>query len=151
LEHNRIDIVALTALRDWLEARLDPGAAEDAEEAYAIGRWHAAAGDERAALGHLLDAEATVDAAMWEAARLLRRAGRIEDAVLRWRRMAEAGDARAWIELAKHYEHRAGDPLAALEAATAAARLDENHGDDLVRRVARLRQRVARAAPRSDD
>jgi uncharacterized protein YprB with RNaseH-like and TPR domain len=61
-----------------------------------------------------------------ERARILRRLGRHREALEAWQDVARAGGpeaARAWIEVAKVFEHRKRDPLAALEACAAADRL----------------------------
>lgn len=144
LEHNRDDVVALSALRSLLEARGVPGGGHDPDEALAWARWLESVGDRAAALAHLAAIEAEHVEAAWHAGRLLRRAGRTGEALLRWRRLAEAGDPRGWIELAKHHEHRGGDLLAALEATETARRLGGGAHDDLERRRARLRTRLGR-------
>jgi DNA polymerase III epsilon subunit-like protein len=145
LEHNRDDVVALSALRSLLEARSVPGGGHDPDEALAWARWLEATGDPVAALAHLNAIEATDVEAAWHAGRLLRRAGRTGEALTRWRRLADAGDPRGWIELAKHHEHRGGDLAAALEATETAARLGGAAHDDLERRRTRLRARLGRS------
>lgn len=144
LEHNRTDIVALSALRGWIEARLEPGRTDDADEAYALARWLAALGEPDEALAHLATAEATHHEAAWEAARLLRKAGRLAEAAERWERLARRDDPRAWIALAKHHEHRRRDARAALAAAEAARLAGGDALDDLERRIERLRARLRR-------
>jgi hypothetical protein len=94
-----------------------------------------------------------------ERARLLRRAGRIEDAVAAWQSIALRGGrvgALAWIEVAKLHEHLLRDPRAALgaveRAAAQVARLRSvglpirGVDGDLSRRRARLARRVARGS-----
>lgn len=144
LDHNRVDIVALTAFRVWLEARVDPGPDLDPADAFAMARWLDVAGDSATALAHLMTVEHDHPESAWEAARLLRRAGRIAEALERWRRLAAEGDPRGWIELSKHFEHREGDPVAALDAAEAARAAGGAAIDDLDRRVDRLQARIAR-------
>lgn len=174
IEHNRIDIVALTALRAWFEARVaedvqagsgaavgdgqgaggneaegevehDAWDAGDADLSFALARWLEASGDEAAALRRLEAIEARHDGAVWHAALLHKRAGRWGDAVQRWRDLAARDDPRGWIELAKHHEHRRADLHAALEAAEAARRSGGDAHDDLDRRLARLRARIERS------
>jgi hypothetical protein len=145
LEHNRDDVVALSALRSWLELRSVPGVSGDPDEVLAWARWWEAAGDSATALAHLAGIEDRHDDAAWHAGRLLRRAGRTDEALARWRRLADVDDARGWIELAKHHEHRTGDLSAALTAAEAAGRAGGAAYDDLERRLARLRARLQRA------
>jgi len=96
-----------------------------------------------------------------ERARLLRRLGRIDDAVAAWQALAGAGGslaAIAWIETAKLLEHRCRDPGAALAATEAAARLAERARllgrplpgleADLVRRRRRLEATLVRTRAR---
>jgi len=148
LEHNRIDIVALAALQQRIEALLDPLAGiADPVEAHALGRWSDALGETEVALAHFRSAEGQHREAAWEAARLLRRSHRVAEAVERWERLASHHDPRAWIELAKHREHRLGDLAGALQAVAAARRCGGHLFDDLGRRERRLRERLDRAAP----
>lgn len=144
LEHNRIDIVALTAFRVWLEARVDPGPDLDPGVAFALARWLDHAGESATALAHLMMVEHDDVESAWEAARLLRRAGRTAEALDRWRRLAASGDPRGWVELAKHFEHRERDPVAALDAAEAARAVGGAAIDDLEHRIDRLRARIER-------
>jgi hypothetical protein len=94
-----------------------------------------------------------------ERARLLRRAGRIDDAIAAWRSVALRGGrigVLAWVEVAKLQEHRRRDPAAALAAVDraerAGARLRASglgvRGLDaeLARRRMRLTARLERAS-----
>jgi RNase H-like protein len=94
-----------------------------------------------------------------EHARLLRRVGRIDDAVTAWRSIALRGGrigALAWVEVAKIEEHVRRDPRAALAATdlgmTASGRLRaiglpvRGLDRDLGRRRRRLADRIARTA-----
>jgi hypothetical protein len=147
LEHNVDDIVALTALRGRIEAMLRDDAEQvEADERLALGRWLDRLGEPEAALARFVEVEAVLPEAAWEAARLLKRAGRHEEAAARWAVLAEGGDARAWIELAKHREHRRRDLDGALAAVEAARRTGGAAYDDLERRRARLLVRRARTA-----
>jgi len=77
---------------------------------------------------------------------LLKRSGRAEEAVRHWREMADHGEAGAYphLELAKHYEHRAGRLDMALEHTLEAARLvTRRESDALAHRAARLRRKRA--------
>ncbi|NBC97098.1 MAG: hypothetical protein GVY27_12185 [Deinococcus-Thermus bacterium] len=146
LEHNVDDVVALTALRGRIEAMLtDDGDPAEADERLALGRWLDRLGETEAALARFAAAESVLPEAAWEAARLLKRAGRHEEAVARWVALAEGGDPRAWIELAKHHEHRRRDLAGALAAVEAARRTGGAAYDDLERRRRRLLERRARA------
>lgn len=153
LEHNQDDIVALAAMRSRIEdlfapakttsATAWPGPAFDALELHGLARWLEAIGEQEAALAGYLAAESRLADAAWDAARLLRRTRRFGEAAARWTRLATDGDARAWIELAKHREHRLGDIAGALEALEAARRCGGARHDDLDRRRARLLARGA--------
>ncbi len=154
LEHNLDDIVALTAMRSRIETLLTvrlapsspsrPGPTPDPLELHGLGRWLEAIGEHDAALAHFHAAESQLADAAWDVARLLRRAGRHGEAAARWSRLAADGDARAWIELAKHREHRLGDVDGALDALEAGRRCGGARYDDLERRRARLLSRRAR-------
>jgi uncharacterized protein YprB with RNaseH-like and TPR domain len=107
----------------------------------------------------LVDLETLRDRA-WltgERARILRRVGRIDDALAAWGEVARGGGrtgARAWIEIAKLHEHRRRDPSAALGAvdradaliarARLSGRIPAGLDADLSRRRARLRGRLSR-------
>lgn len=107
-----------------------------------------------------LDSSWTAERIERERARLLRRAGRIDDAVAAWRGIALRGGrvgALAWVEVAKLEEHLRRDPVAALAAvdrgAALAARLRGiglpigGLDADLARRRQRLVARLARRRP----
>jgi hypothetical protein len=92
-----------------------------------------------------------------ERARILRRVGRIDDALAAWGEVARVGGrtgARAWIEIAKLHEHRRRDPGAALGAvdradaliarARLSGRIPAGLDADLRRRRARLHGRLSR-------
>lgn len=96
-----------------------------------------------------------------ERARLLRRMGRIADAMLAWREIAHGGGragTRAWVEIAKLHEHAGRDPVAALTAVERAdslvararlgGRIPAGLEADLAKRRARLRARISRQAAR---
>jgi uncharacterized protein YprB with RNaseH-like and TPR domain len=96
-----------------------------------------------------------------ERARLLRRMGRIDDALAGWREVAQVGGrtgARAWIEVAKLLEHRSRDPVAALSAvdradalvarARLAGRVPAGVEADIAKRRRRLVGRISRTARR---
>jgi hypothetical protein len=96
-------------------------------------------------------------------ARLLRRVGRVDEAFETWRDLAAAGGAPAivaWIEVAKHLEHRRRDSAGALDATQRARALVERQRmvgrplprleTDLAVRAHRLRRRLARSRARSE-
>jgi len=82
---------------------------------------------------------------MWEVGRMEKRLGRPDCALAAFRELAEARNpyrARAFEELAKHYEHQERDYAKALEMTRSALALGET--PPLRRREARLSARVAR-------
>ena len=150
--HNRIDVLSLAALAQAMHARLlDP---TDAVERVRAARHHDRLDrPERALalLGPLLEALArgvgagrgsslVVDAGLL-AAEIERRRGRPAEAARRWAQVCRftPGDPLAHDALAKHLEHQARQPAAALAVAAASATPCE-------RRLARLRRKVAGAA-----
>jgi hypothetical protein len=111
-------------------------------------------------LGDRLDSSWTAERIERERARLLRRAGRVDDAVAAWRGIALRGGrigALAWVEVAKLEEHLRRDPAAALAAVergqAQASRLRSlglpirGLDADLQRRRGRLVARIARRRP----
>lgn len=89
-------------------------------------------------------------------ARVLARLGRPMEAALAWAALAEGGgriSGLAWIQVAKHREHHERDQVAALEAASRAAREAARRASlgmplpwverDLARRMPRLRRLVS--------
>jgi len=115
---------------------------------------------DRSAGTGLLDLVAFRDRA-WlsgERARLLRRMGRVEEALAAWLEVTRGGGrpaAHAWIEVAKLHEHRRRDPGAALAAVDRAdallararlgGRIPAGLEADLRKRRGRLRGRLDRA------
>ncbi len=101
------------------------------------------------------------DGLLVERARILRRLGREDDALVAWRDVALGGGSWAgvaWIEVAKILEHRKRDPAAALDACGRATRIAERSRAlghdlpgleaDLGRRRRRLLRRLARTPGR---
>jgi len=104
------------------------------------------------------DAPWTESRLLAERARLLRRLGRERESEMAWTDLARAGGtlgALAWIEVAKLREHRLGDLDGAIAAAQLAVRVTDRQRAlgrplprleaGLVRRLGRLRRRIARA------
>ncbi len=96
------------------------------------------------------------DGLLVDRARLLRRVGRVDDALAAWRDIAIGGGKWAgvgWIEVAKILEHRRRDPAGALEACHRADRIAERARflgrrlplleADLARRRRRLNRKTA--------
>ena len=112
-----------------------------------VAAWDAAESSRR-------DAPWTETRMLAERARLLRRLGRFAEAEIAWASLAATRGtigALAWVEVAKLREHRLGDPLGAIEAATAALRLAERQawlGRPLARLESSLAHRLARLAAR---
>ncbi|WP_295883709.1 ribonuclease H-like domain-containing protein [uncultured Thiohalocapsa sp.] len=114
LAHNRDDLISVAALPARLAAAHHAPAALGAD-VLRIARWRLAAGDPAGARRLLAaDASALDDAARQLLARLHARAGDWPAALALWERLAAAGDPAALEALAKHYEHRAKDPVQAL-------------------------------------
>lgn len=155
ISHNVEDIVALTALRTRLEqsfttvdgANLELGA----DEAFGIARWLEAIGEEETARGYYLRCAESLSDAAWLLARLERRSGDLASAERWWLHLAERGEARAWVELAKLREHHQRDLAGALEAVAAARSVEGDPGDDLAYRETRLRSKQAAASLRGVD
>jgi uncharacterized protein YprB with RNaseH-like and TPR domain len=172
LEHNRQDVVSMALLlrvlaqelapvgrTGWSSPGVHPGDLGGLGRAYARKRRHQ-------------EALACFDAAMerlsgpWEAqryehiamdrARALTRLGLRQEAEGAWQAIALEGGrhaAWAWLHVAKHREHDAADPRAALQAADRARALaersrlfgqrDRHVERDLARRLPRLRRKLA--------
>jgi uncharacterized protein YprB with RNaseH-like and TPR domain len=170
LDHNRQDVLSLGLLLAHLAGRLSnlPAyAAEQPGDVAALGRVYARRGRYEEALACSTAAvAAAADPRLrarlaQERAELLRRCGRHGESAAAWQEIADAGGpaaAVAWLQLAKHLEHVARDPKAALAAVEQAARLLERCRllgsslprleRDIPRRRARLLRRAAAARPR---
>ena len=170
LDHNRDDVLSLARLLGVLSRELadparrrgaHPGDLAGLARAYRRqGRWiealdcyddALASWDSRDPGPSRLDR----DIVAAEAARLLVRLGRHDDAEAAWRSLAERGGATAvwaWIAVAKHREHRRRDPDGAMAASLHALRIVERRRavgvpmrtaeHDLGRRLRRLRRRT---------
>lgn len=149
MEHNRDDIAALAALRTQVELLLSDPSAADAGEAHALGRWLERLGEADEALARYSAAAPERREAAWRASLLLRRLGRIDEAVLIWELLAEGGEAGAWVELAKVQEHRWRDFEAAIASVDAAARCVGCEVYALDKRRERLVRRAGASAVRS--
>jgi uncharacterized protein YprB with RNaseH-like and TPR domain len=147
--HNADDVLSLAgvlaALADLL-SRDD----HDPDDAVAVARWWDRAGDAARAMRLYERALPWLDGGddwAWAASRqaaLCKRAGRRDDAVPYWQRLWSEGDAAAGLDLAKHYEHHAGD-LAAAENVTLALLDQASHDQgDLSHRLRRIRRKRAR-------
>jgi hypothetical protein len=165
VRHNRQDVASLARLLAVLAGTLErssdgsathPGDLAGLGRAYLRRRRYAdALGCFEAALPH---APRAPDPDPWRAtlaerlahdrARTLSRLGRHADASVAWLLLAEEGGrlaAMAWIQVAKHREHRERDPVGALRASVAAWRAARTSSPSHARWVARdLEQRVAR-------
>jgi hypothetical protein len=108
-----------------------------------------------------LESPWTAERVRIERGRLLRRLGRLDEAVATWLDLASGPGAvavQAWIEVAKLREHRLGDLAGALDATSRATALAERRrrtgmGDPVVERALairldRLRRRIA-SSPRT--
>jgi uncharacterized protein YprB with RNaseH-like and TPR domain len=176
LEHNRQDVVSMALLLGVLARELapvgrtgrssesvHPGDLGGLGRAYARRRRHEEAlvcfDSALERLTHPRQTQSFEDIAI-DRARVLTRLGRRAEAEGAWQAIALEGGARAaqaWLHVAKHREHDAGDFRAAL-AATDRARALAERGRlfgrrdrlverDLASRVPRLRRRLAGSAP----
>lgn len=145
--HNRLDILSLACLTSVVLAALgDPARAPltHGADLFSLAGWVARQGRRDAALelySRVLACNLPPDLdalARQETARLHKRAHNYDAALPLWQQL---GTAEAFEELAKYYEHRAKDPLAALSAARDALRLCPT--DHRQRRVARLERKAA--------
>ncbi|MCX7603272.1 MAG: hypothetical protein N2036_04270, partial [Bryobacteraceae bacterium] len=87
--------------------------------------------------------EALLWEALWLAAEIDRKLGRMEAAVARWSELSTIANpyqAEALERLAIHYEHREKNPALALEMALAAQAIAPS--PELDRRIARLRAKA---------
>jgi uncharacterized protein YprB with RNaseH-like and TPR domain len=114
LSHNEQDLISLMRLLPpLLRAHRSPGA-YSADGAAAARAWLRHGGEDRAR-ELLAECEPQLaDSDRLALARLARRRGDLSTAVRIWRELAEQGESRAIEALAKHYEHRLGDPSTAL-------------------------------------
>jgi uncharacterized protein len=150
LYHNRLDILSMVTLAAELIALygLSADEIEDSGDALAMARafqrqgaWDRAEALYRAALRGAIQSES----AFSEFAHLLKKTGRIEDAVPLWEAWA-ACNANAWeprIELAKHCEWRLRDVAQALRWVEAAEPLLPA-GRDEQKRLNRLARKISR-------
>jgi hypothetical protein len=172
LEHNRQDVVSMALLLQVLahdlvpvatggrsSAALHPGDLGGLGRAYARVRRHQQAlACFDAAMERLLEPWETqrYEGIAMDRARTLTRMGRRREAEGAWHAIALEGGRHAgwaWLHVAKHREHDAGDFEAALEAAGRArvlaersrlfGRRDRHVERDLARRVPRLKRRLA--------
>jgi hypothetical protein len=149
VEHNRLDLVALAALAGRLARLLDrPADASHPLDLFSIGAMLARDGDPRAeaALGEALTRGATE--AGGELARVKKRRGARDEALPLWEQAARQPGKRgleAGVELAKHYEHRAKDPVRALSVVRellGREGLGAGERAELEKRAARLARRA---------
>jgi hypothetical protein len=155
-QHNALDILTLACLTAIVSRAFRPeedAAAPPARhgaEWLGLARWTLETGGAaraRVLLQRAVDAGLPDDLlfrALWDLAALDRRLGDIERALAVWTDLAAARNpyrARALEELAKHYEHRGGDPARALEVTRAAREIEDSPA--LRHREQRLLRRLA--------
>ena len=149
--HNRLDILSLACLTSVVLAALgDPARAPltHGADLYSLARWVSRQGRSEAALDLLRRAlrcglpPDVESQARWEMAAVHKRMRDYDAALPLWR---ELGTADAFEEIAKYYEHRAGNVEAAAEAAREALRLSPD--DRRQRRVDRLERKTSRRVP----
>ena len=137
--HNRDDIVALARLLPGLERVYRDPLANGADPAAVAAAVERAGERERAVELLQRSRDHLGQDALRQLARLLRRQGRLRQAVAIWQRLAAQGDAGAGEELAKYHEHVTGDLRAAWEQTR---RLPP--GPDRERRQNRLGRKLGR-------
>jgi uncharacterized protein YprB with RNaseH-like and TPR domain len=155
--HNVSDILTLACLCGIAPRAFVPSGADSPRlhgaEMVGVARWCRQMGDEaraldlfRAAIGRGLNDD-LLFRTLWDASALEKKLGRTAAAVETWRELAGVRNpfrAQALEELAKHYEHREGDPAAALEFTLAAINLAS--APALAHRRERLEKKLAKRA-----
>lgn len=120
--HNEMDMLSMVTLAARIFRQLDASRCDDPLDQVSLARWQADLGLSdwaeatlRAALDGDLPFEA-YHAALHRLAALYKAAGRRDEAVVVWQQIAHTStdDISAHVELAKHYEWRAGNAAAAL-------------------------------------
>jgi tetratricopeptide (TPR) repeat protein len=156
--HNATDILTLACLTGIVPfAFKDPNSmpARHAAEMVGLARWLRQAGDGERALQlfrRAVDAGLRDDLlfrTLWDIALSERKSGRPDAALAVWTDLAAARNpfqVRAFEELAKHHEHRAKDPVRALEFTREALQYEESSA--LRKREERLLRRTAGRAAR---
>jgi tetratricopeptide (TPR) repeat protein len=146
--HNLLDILSMVTLTSRLvDVLLQP---RDAAEQFASARFYERAGEYVIAeRGYRSAAEARANGAphsesLRRLARLLKRQGRVSEALLYWQQLCDAGDAEALIEAAKYYEWREVDLPRALAHAQDALRLSNDSATRaaISHRVERLQRKL---------
>lgn len=153
--HNAYDILSLACLTAVVPAAFrDPSRLSHPAEMAALARYFQREGRLEEALRLLGEAlrrnlpEPLLWEALWQAAEMERKLGRMDAAVARWSELSTIRNpwqARALEKLASHYEHREKNAALALEMALAAQALEP--GEALEKRVRRLREKAS--APRT--
>lgn len=162
LYHNSMDVLSMASLLKHLAAKLaapKEAGVEHHVEKYAIGRLYADIGFAEEAIDMFED---TLAMDMPREARyrlvenlacLFRRRGDYERALQLWEQAAADGHVYAFVEIAKYYEHRAGEYSVAIEYTQKAIKLigkkrtpaeDRVHWEPLLsHRLARLERKAA--------
>jgi uncharacterized protein YprB with RNaseH-like and TPR domain len=145
-EHNAIDILTLACLTGIVpQAFKDNSGLRHGSEIVGMARWLLKTGDPseaRTLFARAVDAglpDELMFRTLWEIAALDRKLGADEQAVAAWTELATARNpyrVKALEELAKHAEHRAKDPVGALEWTRAA--LEHQETPELRHREQRL-------------
>ncbi len=153
--HNAYDILSLACLTAVVPAAFrDPSRLAHPAEMAALARYFQREGRLEEALRLLGEAlrrnlpEPLLWEALWQAAEMERKLGRVDAAVARWSELSTIRNpwqAKALEKLSSHYERREKNAALALEMALAAQAIEP--GEALERRVRRLREKAS--APRA--
>ena len=158
--HNEIDVLSLSALFSWLAAILEDPSDErftDPGDLISVGRVLEVLEREHLAeqvyasdrLQQLPDTDRQKSLLL--RARLQKRKGNLDEAIVLWQEAALAGSLEALIELAKYFEHHLCDYDSALRYTTQALEISTENPltDSLLHRKSRLEYKFVKNGPGS--
>jgi tetratricopeptide (TPR) repeat protein len=153
--HNALDILSLACLTAIVPAAFrDPSRITHPAEMVALARYFQREGRLEEALSLIQAAlkrqmpEDLLWEALWQAAAMEHRLGRVDAAAAHWSELSSIANpyrAQALERLAIYYEHREKNPALALEMALAARALEPN--PELDKRIQRLRRKASAPRP----
>lgn len=151
--HNRMDLISLVALTSRVAALIDDPFQASGKGLVKLGKFHHDHGDPgigSACIETALEGSLSHDDKAG-AAKILtlryKREGRHEEAACIWEKMISEGcdsDPFPYLELAKYYEHRRGDPLMALSMADRILHMEGSNRTALEHRIARLKRKLGK-------